>query len=80
MENPHLIIIGVLLMAILIWLIFLKINRKNENLFLDRIEALNTLINTHKLQLETRQRFLNTYDFSKYNLKEAFKIEKKIKL
>jgi hypothetical protein len=63
-----------------IQILFLVENKQNVELFLRRIEKLKNKITKNESQIDARQQYLNRYNFLKYNLREALRIELKIKL
>lgn len=80
MNMSLLIGLAVLVICILLILIYVRIHRKELLLFLLRMKELTSLIEQHKSQLRIRDTYLNHYNFLKYNLKEALKVQINIKI
>lgn len=66
--------------AFVIWIVFLSINRKIESKFVLKIEELQGSIGLHTRQIQHRDEGLDRYNFLKYNLDEALRVQSEIQL
>jgi len=73
-----LLVVGTI--GVLLGVIFRKKNQQMSAGYRKRMSELNLQLETNTQQIFTRSEGLNTYDFLKYNLREALIIQSQIRL
>lgn len=74
------IIMVVCILAVLFLLSFKHKNNQLKQEHNSNVRQLSTALNHHKSQVIKRQIFLDTYDFLRYNLREALLVQQDIRI
>ena len=67
-------------MGVLLGVIFRKKNQQMSAAYYKRMNELNLQLDANTEQIFTRSEGLNSYDFLKYNLREALIVQSQIRL